>query len=269
MTERSDEKDAKKTRYPVVLVHGAAIRDTFFLRSFGKIDKKLRSEGFDVRVADTDGFGTVESNAAALLEQIEKFSEESGKVNVIAHSKGGLDTRYMIENLGSGDRIASLTTLCTPHRGSPIASAILRSPRWILKIIAFFINTFYRICGDKKPDSLTVCEELKRLDSGEKSAAPLPGIYCQSFSSTFRKGARKNDFVMRIPYEFSHYYEKSADTDGLVPRDSAIFGVYRGDCLEGSVSHSEIIDFMTGREKKEKVYSFYAEICRELAEMGF
>ena len=44
-----------KTKYPVVLVHGAGIRDTFFLRSFGKIDKELRKLGYDVTVADTDG----------------------------------------------------------------------------------------------------------------------------------------------------------------------------------------------------------------------
>ena len=264
------ELTKKKTRYPVLLIHGAAIRDTFFLRSFGGIDKALRAEGYDVSVADTDGFGTVEGNAKMLLGQIERLAEEGGgKVNVIAHSKGGLDVRFLIENLGAGDKIASLTTLCTPHRGSPIASAILKSPRWILKIIAFFIDTFYRICGDKRPDSLTVCEELKRPDSGEKSAAPIPGIYCQSFSSTYRKGARKNDFVMRIPYAFSHYFEKNSETDGLVPRDSSVFGIYRGDCLDGSISHSEIIDFMTGREKKEKVFSFYSEICRELSEMGF
>ncbi len=259
------------TRYPVVLVHGAAIRDTFFLRSFGKIDRKLRELGYDVRVADTDGFGTVENNAIALEKQISEIVRETGcgKVNLIAHSKGGLDSRYMIERLGGGASIATLTTLCTPHRGSPIASAILRSPRWILRIYAFFINLAYRIIGDKNPDSLRVCEELRRLDNGEKSAEPIPGIYCQSFSSTVRKGARKNDFVMSIPLAFSRYYEKSAETDGLVPRDSAFFGVYRGDCTDGSVSHSEIIDFMTGREKKEKIYAFYAELCRELSLMGF
>jgi triacylglycerol lipase len=49
----------------------------------------------------------------------EKF-EPDKKIHIIAHSMGGLDARLLISrNLkGLRDRIASLTTLCTPHEGS-------------------------------------------------------------------------------------------------------------------------------------------------------
>jgi triacylglycerol lipase len=260
-----------KTRFPVVLVHGAGMRKTFFLRPFGRIDRELRRLGCDVSVADIDGFGTVENNAARLKEIVSGILAEKGcgKVNIIAHSKGGLDSRYMIERLGMADAVASLTTLCTPHRGSPIASLILRFPAWLLRVPAFFIDLGFRIAGDSRPDSFTVCRQLRRTAGGEEAASPVPGVYCQSFSSTVKKGARKNDFVMSIPYAFSRFFEKGAETDGLVPRDSALFGVYRGDCLSGSVSHTEIVDFMTGREKREKVYAFYTALCGELAAMGF
>ena len=259
------------TKYLVVLVHGAGIRDTFFLRSFGKIDRELRKLGYDVTVADTDAFGTIESNAGLLKKHVEKILEEQGcgKVNIIGHSKGGLDSRYMIEHLGMADSVASLTTLCTPHKGSPIATGILKSPRPVLKILEFTLNFYYRLFGDKNPDSLKVGEQLKRTDPGEAAVPPIPGIYCQSFSSTVKKGEKHNDFVMSIPFAFSRYYEKNVQTDGLVPRDSTIFGVYRGDCVDGSVSHSEIIDFMTGKEKKAKVYAFYSALLKELAAMGF
>lgn len=46
----------------------------------------------------------------------------------IAHSMGGLDARYMLSKLGMADRVAALVTICTPHRGSPIADAILGLP---------------------------------------------------------------------------------------------------------------------------------------------
>lgn len=257
-------------KYPLVLVHGAFIRDVAFLRSFGKIDRELEKNGCTVFVAKTDAFGTVESNAEMLKQQIGELQEKTGceKVNIIAHSKGGLDARYLIETLGFGPNVASLTTLCTPHAGSPVASAILRFPRPLLKVVAFFFNTFYRICGDRHPDSLTVCEQLKRKENGNANADPIPGVYCQSFSSTVVKGAKKNDFVMRIPAAFCRFYEKGTETDGLVSRDSAIFGVYRGDCIDGSVSHSEIIDFMTGAEKRRRVYAFYGELCDGLAQKG-
>jgi triacylglycerol lipase len=38
---------------------------------------------------------------------------------------GGLDSRYLISTLRYGDRIASLTTISTPHGGSAVADVIL------------------------------------------------------------------------------------------------------------------------------------------------
>ena len=54
-----------------------------------------------------------------------------------------------------------------------------------------------------------------------------------------------------------------------MPRDSAIFGTYRGDCLDGSVSHTEIVDFMVRDRKRDKIYAFYSALCEELAGEGF
>ena len=36
------------------------------------------------------------------------------------------DPKYMIQNLNMEDHVASFTTLCTPHKGSPMASWFLR-----------------------------------------------------------------------------------------------------------------------------------------------
>lgn len=73
---------------------------------------------------------------------------------------------------------------------------------------------------------------------------------------------------MGIPLFFSKKYEKDL-TDGLVSVESAKFGEYRGDCVEGSVSHSEIAGFMVKKKKKEKIYAFYLQLADELAQMGF
>ena len=115
------------TRYPIILVHGLAMKDTFFLRSWGRIDRILRSQGYTVYKSNVDGFGTVEGNAAQLKAEIDGILQETGaeKVNLIAHSKGGLDAKYMIQQLDMAHKVASLTTLCTPHRGTPIASFIM------------------------------------------------------------------------------------------------------------------------------------------------
>lgn len=73
---------------------------------------------------------------------------------------------------------------------------------------------------------------------------------------------------MGIPLIYSRRFDK-AESDGLMPVDSAKFENYRGNYLPNSVSHSQIVDFMTPKRKKEEIYSFYLEICKELAEMNF
>ena len=260
-----------KTRYPIVLVHGLGMKDTLFMKSWGWIDRILRVQGYTVYKSNVDGFGTVESNAKQLKEEIGKILEETGaeKVNIIAHSKGGLDAKYMIQQMDMAKQVASLTTLCTPHKGSPIASFVMRFPRAAVKYAAFWVNLAYKILGDKTPDSFTACEELKRTESLEEETVNVAdGVLCQSFSAAIRPDDGPADFVMTIPMVFSRLIEKGRITDGLVPRDSAIFGNYRGDCVDGSVSHTEIVDFMVRDKKRDKIFAFYSALCEELAREG-
>src|SRR5215469_10984999 len=68
----------------------------------------------------------IKNRAARLAEQIQaRFPE--GKVHIIAHSMGGLDSRYLLSKnlLGLDGRVASLSTVSTPHRGSPVADLVL------------------------------------------------------------------------------------------------------------------------------------------------
>lgn len=260
-----------KTRYPIVLVHGLAMRDTFFMKSWGKIDRLLRIQGYTVYKSRVDAFGSVKTNAAQLKEEISALLAETGaeKVNIIAHSKGGLDAKYMIRELGMAEKTASLTTLCTPHRGSPIASLFLKLPRFCLRLIAFFVNLFFRILGDRQPDGLTVCEELQRTESAETETGNIAeGVLCQSFSASMQRGKGRTDLVMTIPRMFSRLMEKDRITDGIVPRDSAIFGNYRGDCIDDSTSHTEIVDFLVRDKKRDKIFAFYSNLCEELARQG-
>lgn len=253
------------TVYPVLLVHGIVFKESKIFKAFGKIGKKLKEAGYKVYTSRQDGFGTVENNAAQLKVQIEEILRKEGaqKINLIAHSKGGLDCKYLIKNLGMEDKVASLTTLCTPHKGSPVASRILKLPKPLLKFTAFWINFWYRLFGDKHPDAYGVCRQLQRCENSEEDFSDK--VYCQSFSATIERA--KDDFVMSIPLAFSRKAEKG-DTDGLVPVDSAKFANYRGS-FDGSVSHSQIVGFMLPKKKREKVYSFYLEICKELADMNF
>ena len=258
-----------RTKYPIVLVHGLGMKSLPFLRAFGRIDRILRIQGYTVYVSRIDAMGSVETNAQKLKEEIDSILLETGskKVNVIAHSKGGLDAKYMMSALGMMEHVASFTTLCTPHAGSPIASFVLRFPDILLRYAAFWVNFAYRILGDKHPDCLAACRQLRRVSGNEKTE--LQGVFCQSFSSAISEKEKHFDFVMGIPAFLSRMIEKNSLTDGLVPRDSAVFGQYRGDCIDGSVSHTEIIDFMVRDKYRDRVFTFYSTLCEELSKMGY
>lgn len=62
----------------------------------------------------------MKDSAGELDARIRQIVRETGcgKVNIIAHSKGGLDCRYALAKLGTDQYTASLTTINTPHRGA-------------------------------------------------------------------------------------------------------------------------------------------------------
>lgn len=254
-------------KYPIILVHGLMVRHFKRFRAFGKIERELSAEGHDVYVATHDGFGAIETNAEQLRIFISDVLEKTGaqKVHLIAHSKGGLDLKYMIKEYKMAEKIASFTTLSTPHKGSAVASHIWRLPMWIKKIIAFFINTFYRILGDKHPNAIKACDQLRTSDSAdEEMFDPFDKIYCQSYSATLKRG--RDCFVMALPRRIYKKYE-DVDTDGMVSHESAKFGNYRGEILDISISHGQMVDFASRKHQRAKLYEFYKSMCRELEEI--
>src|SRR5437763_959212 len=115
-----------RLRNPIVLAHGLMGFDAvrvggFRVRGYYPgIEESFRAAGnrvFGARVHPTAG---IAQRAAELRELIDHASPQE-PVHLLAHSMGGLDARYMISRLDMADRVLSLTTIGTPHRGSPIA----------------------------------------------------------------------------------------------------------------------------------------------------
>jgi triacylglycerol lipase len=112
-----------RTRYPIVLAHGL----TGFRQLFGVVDyfngipSDLRSGGAQVFVTQVSAVASATERGEQLLQQIETIvaTTGAGKVNLIGHSEGGLDARYVMGV--RPDLIASLTTVATPHLGADLA----------------------------------------------------------------------------------------------------------------------------------------------------
>ncbi len=255
-------------KYPIVLVHGLGVKNFPFLNSFGPLPRLLSSHGVRVYVPNHDGVGTVSRNAYQLKTEIEKICRKEGcqKVNIIAHSKGGLDARQMISVLGMAHRVASLTTLSTPHQGSGLSRTILRLPRLLLAPAAFLVNSFFRLFGDRNPDILTVARELtaERMAEFNARTPDHPQVYYQSYSSSLSK---KNAFLTYIPYQISRRCEQD-ETDGLVSVGSSRWGTYQGH-IAGNPHHIQMIALASSKKQRQAVAEFYLHIISQLAQMGF
>lgn len=121
----------KAPRNPIILCHGLYgfdVRGPFWgleIHYWATVLDILRKKvGADVIVRGVPGTGAIADRAKALHKFL--CSEEAGikgkQVNFIGHSMGGLDARYLISILKPAPEQytpISLTTLSTPHRGSP------------------------------------------------------------------------------------------------------------------------------------------------------
>jgi len=114
-------------KYPVVLLHG--FMGGKRMGHFVGVTEHLKKQGVRAFEAEVAGIGSIAHRAGQLAPQIDDVLAETraDKVHLIAHSMGGLDARYLISTMKYGDRVASLTTLGTPHLGTPVADMALKT----------------------------------------------------------------------------------------------------------------------------------------------
>mgnify|MGYP002281987339 FL=1 len=151
------ESEICKTRYPILMVHGVFFRDYRFLNYLGRIPRELQRNGATIYYGQQQSAAAVEDSGRELAERIRSIVEETGcgKVNIIAHSKGGLDSRAAIAHWGMAPYVATLTTINTPHRGCIFAEYLLgKIPEAVRQKIAHTYNTTLRHLGDADPDFL-------------------------------------------------------------------------------------------------------------------
>lgn len=180
-----------KTKYPIVLCHGMAGFDSLFgvVDYFHGIAETLRADGADVHVTHVPAFSSSEQRGEALLEQIEDIVAKTGKakVNLVGHSHGGLDVRYVAAV--RPDLVASVSSIGTPHKGAELAT-FLRSnvqeggyTEAVLSTLANSLGTLEGLLsGDlAEQDSLAGLDSLTAQGAAAYNAkfpAGLPSTAC-------------------------------------------------------------------------------------------
>lgn len=118
-----------KTKYPIVLAHGMAGFDELFgvYEYWFGIPDELEDGGARVFVTEVSQFNATEARGEQLIDQIEQIVAITGKpkVNLIGHSHGGLDVRYVAAV--RPDLVASVTSVGSPHKGADLADLLLEN----------------------------------------------------------------------------------------------------------------------------------------------
>jgi triacylglycerol lipase len=115
----------------IVLQHGIFGFGTIALplkvvEYFWGIGGRLERRGHRVIAPSVSPLGGIKSRAERLNRIILAEAREGEKIVLIGHSMGGLDGRYLVSKLAAGAKVAALVTIATPHRGSPMADAVVQ-----------------------------------------------------------------------------------------------------------------------------------------------
>ena len=203
-------------RQPIVFVHGFLGFDYLRLGRWrlasywSNLPDAVRAAGNRVFVARVAPLGSVAERAGQLKAFIEEHCPRE-PVHLVAHSMGGLDSRYMISRLGMDSRVLSLTTLATPHRGTPFAD-------WGLRRLFPVFSAFFDMFGIKKRaiEDLSVAS-CRRFNDEVPDA---PDVRYFSVAGRFESSWLTPAWQM----SWKIIKKEQGDNDGLVPVTSASYG---------------------------------------------
>ncbi len=267
-----------QTRYPIVFAHGMAFSDgALGIDYWWDITDDLEDNGADTYVASVNAMDSTANKAYQFKVQFLQFLAVAGasKGNIIGHSHGGIYTRYAITNLGLASKVASLTSLCSPHRGSAVADVIFGvvpdSGEWLVGGILDFVYRF--LTGDDSPNSLENGRNLIRsymVNTFNPNTPNVSGVYYQSWATKIYTITA--DMVLEGTWLLLFFYEGA--NDGLVSVNSAQWGNFRGTWTgswynAGGVSHINAVNHFFGVTPGADVEAWYVDMVKDLKSRGY
>ena len=234
-------------RFPIVLVHGFGgferIGRADYFRGIRDVLERSGAAVFAPRLPAVAG---VAARARALADAVREICDETGlaRVNLIAHSMGGLDSRYAVAKLGLDDHVASLVTVGTPHWGTPIADAGEALGLSALAAVAKKLGI------DLAGVSWMTANAAERFN---REVADAEGVY---YASVIGRAVDSRGAMRR-------FIEKRAgDNDGMVPVSSQRWGEI---VAEVDADHWQQIGWSSGFDAA----GLYAQLVGTLVERGY
>ena len=263
-------------KYPIVLAHGLMGFDELRLAGhwlpgvqyWRGIKEAMHKNDIEVITTSVPTTGSIQQRALALLEQLNDKAK-GRSVNIVAHSMGGLDARYLISNLRPTDfSVKSLTTIATPHRGSSAADVILR------EIGAEHLPGIYKLLARLKIDTGAFSELTRKYIQEEFNPTTTPDDPNVRYFSYGASATPSIFSVFRISHDVIEVLE--GPNDGLVSVASSKWGVYKGTLM--GVTHLDLINWtnrlkrlatdLTLMKQNFNAVAFYLGVADMLADEG-
>lgn len=253
--------------YPVLLCHGYGGFSMLVTPSpLHDSCMRLRGYGIHAFAPNIVPYATIEIRAEQWAEVIHKLQSQYGykKMNVVAHSMGGLDMRYALSNLHIGDSVASLTTIASPHHGTSLAELVLNTPEALKEKVGELIDWFGEsIYPGHKSDAVAAVEQLTReyVQTEFNPNNPDAEQVCYfSYSAAVGKGTREPlNPIYRLQNQL--IFQSEGVNDSFVTAESAKWGIHLKTL---TLSHLEQIEIQLSKERKPLVDNFWMDLILNL-----
>ncbi len=260
-----------RTRHPVVLMHGFGAMAN--LGQGGVLHAEamhLRGRGVLAYAPHVNPYDTVAVRARAWAERLDAVLAETGaeKLNLVGFSSAGLDARYLIGSLGRAGQVASLVTVSTPHRGSPVAGYVLSRPErlraWMMGVMNFVGRAAYATEPPNAEDGLRELTPEAVTGTFNPAHPDHPDVYYASWAG---RAGRGTDVPIYPPLAVPNrvLYARAGVNDGLVAVESATWGDFRG-VLDADHARQIGLRLAPGSFDSK---AFYLAVARDLGERGF
>ena len=259
-----------KTKYPVVLMHGFGALGG--ISSEGHLHDEamyLRHYGVWAYAPNVSPYSTIEVRSNYWIERLQFILDETGaeKLNLVAHSMGGLDARYLVHHLNGFEFIASVSTVATPHFGTSVAQKALDQREGVKKWLAQLMNRIGMATKiTESPDFLAAVRSLTPAyleDTFNPKTPDHPDVEYFSWAARAGKGTDvKIHPALAIPNRL--IFNAEGENDGLVPVESAKWTGFQG-TIDACHARQVGVQLKKGEFRSTE---FFAYVCRFLAEKG-
>ncbi|MBX3227789.1 MAG: alpha/beta fold hydrolase [Labilithrix sp.] len=286
--------------YPIVLAHGFFGFEDFagidFINYFHGVKEHLAARG-EARVftPTVDPFNDSIHRGKQLQARVEEIVRRTGarKVNIIGHSQGGLDARYVAHE--RPDLVASVVTFATPHHGTPLSDhfELIDNP-----FTSWAFDGFVRILGAPLWDQIgrdtSIVQSFRQFSSTNiarfnrdypnvpgipywsvtgRTASSLGGDACKTndappWIAKWNDTRDTTEVLLKVPQLLLSGWS-GAPNDGLVLVESARWGTFLG-CVPAD--HFDEIGQLfggpAGAGNRWSHLDFYADLVTFLRDRG-